>query len=212
MIRADLHTHSKMSPDGSLGINDYQAKLTSGILNCIAITDHDRIDFAVQTRAMLGKAIIVGQEITSREGEIIGLYLSKAVPAGLSAVETVKHIRGQGGLVYIPHPFETVRKGVPLEILDTIAKDVDIIETYNGRSLQNRGKQAIEWATTHHKTAASSSDAHGKLGWGKTYTILSALPQRETLLKLLAKGATHTQSTGLIGRLYPQFNRLRKKA
>lgn len=211
MIRIDLHTHSKASPDGSLSLDDYQAKLTSGKLNCIAITDHDRIDFAMKAQATLGSAIIVGQEITSSEGEIIGLYLTEAIPAGLSALETAEQIHKQGGLVYIPHPFETVRKGIRLETLDAIAKHVNIIETYNGRSMQNRGQQAVKWASKHHGAMASSSDAHGNLGWGKTYTILSALPQRQTLLQLLAQGTIHAQSTGLIGRLYPKFNRLRNR-
>lgn len=211
MIRIDLHTHSVASPDGSLNLNDYRIALTSGKLSSIAITDHDRIDFAVQARAALSEAIIVGEEITTLEGEIIGLYLTQLVPAGLSATETVQRIRKQGGLVYIPHPFETIRKGISPETLNKIAEQVDIIEVYNGRSLQNRGLSAAEWASTHHKAVASSSDAHGEIGWGKTYTILSLLPQRETLLELLAKGTIHAGSTGLIGRLYPKFNRLRKK-
>ncbi len=211
MSRVDLHTHSEVSPDGSLSLDDYRTAITSGKLDCIAITDHDRIDFAVQAQTTLGDAIIVGEEITTLDGEIIGLFLTQPIPAGLSVAETVQRIHTQGGLVYVPHPFETVRKGISLETLHQIAGSVDIIETYNGRSLQNRSQQARLWAKTHQKAGASSSDAHGKLGWGKTYTVLTIMPERENLVKLLTNGTSHRSSTGIIGRLYPKINRLRKR-
>ncbi|HSX07147.1 MAG TPA: PHP domain-containing protein [Candidatus Saccharimonadia bacterium] len=211
MIRADLHTHSQASPDGSLTLNDYRKMLSLSRLEYIAVTDHDRIDFALQAQATLGDRIIVGEEVTTTDGEIIGLYLHKAIPAGLSAAETIKHIRQQGGLVYIPHPFETVRKGITLDTLNEIADAVDIIEAYNGRSLQNRAKQAAQWAKRHQKATASSSDAHGRIGWGRTYTTLATTPQSESLVEILMTSTIDTRSTGFIGRLYPKLNRLRGK-
>jgi predicted metal-dependent phosphoesterase TrpH len=123
MPRVDLHTHSLASPDGALRAADYTVMLASGRLNYIAVTDHNRIDFALQLQAQLGPQIIVGEEITTTDGEIIGLYLHEVVPAGLSTLEAVQRIRQQGGLVYVPHPFETVRKGITAATLDTIATD-----------------------------------------------------------------------------------------
>ncbi|HSX05850.1 MAG TPA: PHP domain-containing protein [Candidatus Saccharimonadales bacterium] len=213
MPRIDLHTHSVASPDGNLTARDYQAMLASGRLNYIAITDHNRIDFALRLQAELGNLgthIIVGEEITTQDGEIIGLYLRQAVPAGLSAAETARRIHQQGGLVYVPHPFETVRKGISLASLDAIADLVDIIETYNGRNLQNRAATAQTWAAAHHKPGAASSDAHGKRGWGKTATVLPKKPSHENLVKTLQTASLDTHSTGLIGRLYPMLNRLRR--
>ncbi len=211
MIRADLHSHSQASPDGSLSLSDYRQALSSGRLDCIAITDHNQIEFALAAQAALGTAIIVGEEITTTKGEIIGLYLQRAIPAGLSIATTVEKIHEQGGLVYIPHPFETVRKGISLESLQAIAEAVDIVETYNGRSLQNHSKQAEQWAKNHQKAGASSSDAHGPIGWGKTYTILKTMPGRDSLVTLLTEGVLATHSTGIIGRLYPKINRLKGK-
>jgi predicted metal-dependent phosphoesterase TrpH len=176
----------------------------------IAVTDHNRIDFALELQKELGDAIIVGEEITALEGEIIGLYLTEVIPAGLSAIETTQRIHAQGGLVYIPHPFETVRKGLPLAILNEIADQVDIIETYNGRSMQNRASKAGTWASEHYVPGAASSDAHGRRGWGNTYSILAEEPTKETLVALIANATYNTQSTGLVGRLYPKLNRLRK--
>lgn len=211
MPRIDLHTHSTASPDGGLSAKDYARMLTSGRLNTIAVTDHDRIDFAVELQRELGNAIIIGEEITAQEGEIVGLYLSEVVPAGLSAIETMKHIHKQGGLVYIPHPFETARKGLPLETLNQVAALVDIVEVYNGRTMQNRAKRAKAWAVGHHTSGASSSDAHGPRGWGKTASIIAEQPTSSTLIRLLDAATHSTASTGLTGRLYPKYNRLIKR-
>lgn len=210
MFRADFHTHSVASPDGSLQARDYRSMLLSGRLNGVAVTDHNRIDFALDLQAELGSNIIVGEEITTLEGEVIGLYLTTAIPAGLSAMETARQIHIQGGLVYVPHPFETVRQGLSLEVLNTLVEQIDIIEIYNGRSMQNQASKAATWATEHYVPGAASSDAHGKHGWGNTYTALSTAPTKDTLVALLASATYNTKSTGLIGRLYPKLNRLRK--
>lgn len=186
--------------------------LESGGLDFIALTDHNSIEFAKKLREELSKKIIVGEEITAREGEIIGLFLSEVIPAGLTAAETVAKIHEQGGLVYIPHPFETVRKGLPLAALDAIAGQVDIIETHNGRAMfQNKGGQAKSWAEAHGKPTAVSSDAHGRAGWGKTYNIVAATLTRENLAALLANATYQKGFVGARGVLYPKFNRARKK-
>ncbi|HSX00151.1 MAG TPA: PHP-associated domain-containing protein [Patescibacteria group bacterium] len=212
MVRVDLHTHSIASPDGSLSEANYRALLMSERLHVIAVTDHNRIDFAQQLQAELGDSIIVGEEITALEGEIIGLYLQEAIPAGLSSIETVRRILAQRGIVYVPHPFETVRKGLPLAVLDEIADHVDVLETYNGRSIQDRSARATAWAAKHDIAGAASSDAHGIRGWGNTYSILAEAPSRDTLVDLLGHATYSTRSTGPIGRLYPKLNRIRKAA
>jgi len=163
----DLHTHSAASPDGSLSLEDYRTILQQGRLQCIAVTDHNTIEMAQQLQAALGECIIVGEEITTTEGEIIGLYLTETIPPMMTPTETVQAIEAQGGLVYIPHPFETVRKGVTAETLQTIANNVDIMEVHNGRAIfQNYSEHAMAWARTHNTPGAASSDAHGKAGWG----------------------------------------------
>jgi predicted metal-dependent phosphoesterase TrpH len=211
MYKVDLHTHSQQSPDGSLRQADYQSILDRGLLDVIAVTDHNSISFAQKLHAELGEKIIIGEEITAREGEIIGLYLQEVVPAGLSAAETADRIHKQGGLVYIPHPFETVRKGLPLPVLEGISESVDIVEVHNGRATQNKSSKATDWAKLYQLPGAASSDAHGKVGWGRTFSSINDVPSKENLAEQLVK-ATHTVgSPGLRGKLYPKFNRVRKK-
>jgi predicted metal-dependent phosphoesterase TrpH len=212
VIKVDLHTHSIASPDGSLTEADYHRMLKSGKLDCIAVTDHNTIAFAKELHEKLGDKIIIGEEIMTRDGEIIGLYLKKVVKPGLSASDTVEAIKKQGGLVYIPHPFETFRRGLQLTTLAAIADGVDIIETGNGRAVfQNKSRLAIPWALSHNVPGAASSDAHGWHGWGKTHTLLQKAPTRTTLVNLLGRAMYRVRPPGLRGILYPKLNRIRRR-
>lgn len=211
MLKADFHTHSIASPDGGMKPIDYRRALERGVLDYIAITDHNTTEMAMQLRGELGSRIIIGEEITTTKGEIIGLFLKETVPAGLSPSETVEHIREQGGLVYIPHPFETVRKGIGLHDLDEIAAQVDMIETHNGRAVfQNKSSAAQAWSERHGVLGVAGSDAHGVAGWGRTYTLVDRPPSPDNL-RLLKEAAYCVARPGLRGIAYPKFNRLRKK-
>lgn len=191
-------------------MRQYRTVLESGKLDCLAITDHNRIDFATQAKAQLGDRIIVGEEIMTNQGEIIGLFLNEQVKPGLTPVDTVKAIKAQGGLVYIPHPFETVRKGLHPAILETIQEDIDIIEVCNGRAfLQNRGEQALVWAKLNQVVPAASSDAHGIRGLGKTYTSVQEIPTAKNLTTLLASGMLQTHRPGIRSLLYPKYHKIR---
>lgn len=213
MFKIDLHTHSVASPDGSLATEHYRRALERGRLDCVAVTDHNTISFALELQKELGKSrVIIGEEITTSEGEIIGLYLKKVVPAGLTPAETVENIHRQGGLVYVPHPFETVRKGITMETLEEICSDVDIIEIRNGRAMfQNFAASAAAWAIAHDIPGAASSDAHGYAGWCRTYSVVTKMPTQRTLVSLLAHANHVAAFPGIWGMLYPKFNRLRKR-
>lgn len=211
-VRADFHTHSVASADGSLTLEHFRRMLKDGRLDAIAITDHDGVGFAQTAHEQLGPRIIVGEEVSTLEGELIGLFLQQAVPPGKPALATAQAIHDQGGLVYVPHPFETVRKGLPLRVLDEIAGEIDIVEVHNGRAVfQNRSAQARAWARQHGKAQAASSDAHGWHGWGNTYTELAEAPRRDTLVRMLTEARHDHGRVGARGILYPKFNRLRKK-
>lgn len=209
--KVDLHTHSTGSPDGGLTKRHYQFFLDNNLLDYIAITDHNRIDIAQQYQAELGGRIIVGEEVMTSEGELIGLHLSKLVEPGQTALATAEAIKAQGGLVYVPHPFETVRSGISEKTLEQIAAQVDIIEGYNGRAIfQNRGALARKWAAKLGVPIAASSDAHGRTGWGYTYSLLDAAPSRASLVSLL-KTASYSKGMVGIGVIYPKLNRLIRK-
>jgi predicted metal-dependent phosphoesterase TrpH len=212
MIKIDLHTHSVGSPDGGITLEEYARLLDDKVLDMIAVTDHDSIEQALAIQNKLGPRIIIGEEITSLEGEIIGLFLSQKVEPGLSALQTVQAIKSQGGLVYIPHPFETVRKGVTQAAIDSISDEIDIVEVYNGRAVfQNKGPQALTWARLNNKIGAASSDAHGLKGVGTTYSSVETVPVKESFLEVLKTARLTTKRPPLLSLFYPKYNRFRAK-
>lgn len=212
MIKIDLHTHSSASPDGGLSQQEYMQLIGDNTLDYVAITDHNAVHFAQDLHSALGDKIIVGEEIMTDNGELVGLFLKSEVRPGMPVRATAEAIKAQGGLVYVPHPFETIRKGISAKALDSIADLVDIVEVYNGRAVvQNRGPQAAVWARLHQKATAASSDAHGIKGVGTAYTTIKEVPSAQNLIALLHTGHLSMKRPPLRSLLYPKVHRLRKK-
>lgn len=210
--KIDLHTHSVASPDGGISLQQYRHVLETGLLDCIAITDHNRTDFAQEAREALGERIIIGEEVMTSRGEIIGLFLDEVISPGMSPEDTIAAIRAQDGVVYIPHPFETIRKGLHPAALEIIRKHVDILEAVNGRAfLQNHSEQALVWAKLNGLPGAASSDAHGIHGLGRTYTTVTEMPNHDNLVRLLSSGTLRTRRPSTRSLLYPKLNKIKKR-
>lgn len=210
--KIDLHTHSEGSHDGGITPYEYQKILENNTVDYIAVTDHNTIDTALKIQDTLGEKIIVGEEIMTADGEIIGLFLHKPIPAELPLKKAIQLIKDQGGIVYAPHPFETLRKGIHPELLDEHSEDIDVIEVCNGRAvLQNRSAQAVVWSRLNHVAGAASSDAHGVSGVGTTYTLVDTPPTRDNLASILRQGRLITDRPPLRSLLYPKYHTLRKK-
>lgn len=212
MFKVDLHTHSEASPDGGITAQQYAHALSSGMLDMIAITDHNSVSYAQDVQSQLGDKVIVGEEIMTADGEIVGLYLKEVIEPGLSAQETCRRIKAQHGLVYIPHPFETVRKGLHPAKLEEIQKLVDIIEVCNGRAIrQNHGSKAVVWSKLNRVPGAASSDAHGIRGLGRTFTRCKQLPTKSTLVDQIGAATLITERPTVRALLYPKYHRARRK-
>jgi predicted metal-dependent phosphoesterase TrpH len=133
-----------------------------------AITDHNEVWGAKAVKALVESdpecdlTIIVGEEVSTNEGEIIGLFLQEEVEAGLSAAETIKQIRAQGGLVLLPHGFDPMKRfRLKSEVRQQLAAEFDIIETFNSRISQPRWNEtAVIWAKENRKLMSGGSDAH----------------------------------------------------
>jgi len=208
--KVDLHTHSIISQDGGITASQYEKVLQSGDLDCIAITDHNETSFARIMQKKLGNRIIIGEEITTTEGEIIGLYLSETIPGGISVEEAVASIKHQGGLVYIPHPFEIFRKGLRRNVAQRIISDSDIVEVFNGRGrFRGKPKLAEKFAAQNKLLQAASSDAHGAKGLGYTGCLLTDMPTQKTLKELLTKAILDKTYSPLYTFLYPAWNSIR---
>jgi predicted metal-dependent phosphoesterase TrpH len=105
-LKTVIHVHTHYSFDSNLSPGELVAAARREGVGCVAITDHDEIRGALEARRIARDLrIIVGEEVSTREGHVLGLFLEERIPPGLSALETIKRIRGQGGLVLAPHPF-----------------------------------------------------------------------------------------------------------
>lgn len=162
-VKVALHVHTIYSPCAETRIEDIETYCVSNEIGVVAITDHDTISGALALQAAVRELrVIIGEEIRSRDGEIVGLFLTSEIEPGLSAMETCERIKAQGGLVYVPHPFDAfkinrLRKAALIEVLDM----VDIIEIWNGKAnLPVFNQFANRFAEERYKVKAVGSDAH----------------------------------------------------
>jgi predicted metal-dependent phosphoesterase TrpH len=176
----DLHCHTRASFDCLSAPRDVVRAAADRGLTHLAITDHDRIDGALEAReaAPAGLTVIVGEEIRTEEGDLIALFLDHAVPPGLSALETIAAIREQGGLVGIPHPFDRLRGSLLRDArMAALAGHVDWVETHNARIMVGDGNErAAAFALEHDLPGVAVSDAHSVMEVGVAYTALAGDP------------------------------------
>jgi len=194
----DLHCHSAASFDSVASTQALMAKARRIGLTHLAITDHERVDGALRARdaAPDDLAVIVGEEVRSADGDLIGLYLERAVPPGLSAAETAAAIRDQGGIVGLPHPFDRYRSsgGSRAEEarrgLDALASVVDYVEVHNARAYRDANPRAAAFARDHGLPGTASSDAHSVMELGVSQTVVEGHVEDAASLLAALAGAT----------------------
>lgn len=159
--RVDLHTHTDHSHDCLSRAAQVVARAEEVGLDRIAITDHNEIDGALEARALDPRRVIVGEEVRTAEGlDLIGLFLTRHIPPGGTFEEVAAEIRGQGGVVYLPHPFDRHR-GTTEGFLDGVVDWVDAVEALNARVHEPaRNARATAWARARGLPVGAGSDAH----------------------------------------------------
>ena len=174
----DLHCHTARSFDSlSDPVKVARAAAERGITH-LAITDHDRIDGALEARdrAPAGLTVIVGEEVRTADGDIVALWIDEAVPPGLSAAETIDRIHAQGGLAGVPHPFDRFRGSAARDgeaRLAPIAPLLDYMEAFNARvPYGGANERAAAFAREHGIPGVAVSDAHTIMEVGVAYTVL----------------------------------------
>jgi predicted metal-dependent phosphoesterase TrpH len=171
LLKADFHMHTGYSPDSAMAPEKLVARCLKVGLNCIAVTDHNTIEGALEVRKIAPFLVIIGEEVASSEGEITGLFLTEDVPRGLTALETARRIKEQGALVSIPHPFDRFRGSVIIkQALEGILPHIDIVEAFNARNnLDSDNRKAYEFAHQNGLLISGVSDAHTPFELGRTY-------------------------------------------
>ena len=174
-LTIDLHVHTSYSPCSNLSLRTIEKVALKRGLDCLAITDHNTIAGALELKSLASQLmVIVAEEIRTREGEIIGYFLTDTIPPALSVRETIQEIKRQGGLVSIPHPFDTLRTSrLGRAVLEEIISEVDMIEVFNSRDLlQNTDAEFIEAWKNKGVVPVVGSDAHQRWEIGKSYMIM----------------------------------------
>ncbi len=217
----DLHAHSSASFDSLSDPNKMIKKAIRVGLTHLAITDHERIDGAQRARELSppGLQIIVGEEVRTAEGDMLGLFLERVVPPGLSAAETAAAIREQGGLVGLPHPFDGFRSsggskaeggsGDAEQTLEALAAIVDYVETHNARAYRDANPLAAAFAARHGLPGVASSDAHSITELGIASTVLpGSFTTTEELRALLPRAELITGRASYYVRLWTPVAKL----
>ncbi|HEY2651298.1 MAG TPA: PHP domain-containing protein, partial [Solirubrobacteraceae bacterium] len=169
LIDVDLHMHTDHSYDCATPVEVLLAEARARGLGAIAITDHNEISGAHEARAKAeGIKVIVAEEVkTAGQGEVIGLFIEDKIPRGLTLRETIAEIKRQGGLVYIPHPFDRLHSVPDYEHLLPVLDQIDAIEVFNPRvAIAEFNDEAVRFAAKYRIPAGAGSDAHVPQGLG----------------------------------------------
>ena len=213
MIKVDMHVHTKYSKDSILSLERLFIVCRKRGIDCIAVTDHNTIKGALEFQKRFnGVKVIVGEEIESRAGEIIGLFLQEEVSPGLSAGKTIVSIKKQGGLVYLPHPFDRCRRApIKLKSIEPFWDEIDIVEVFNSRSLiSSWSEKALELAKEKKKPFGIGSDAHSEKEVGKSLAEMEDFNSPVEFVDNLTQAKIKKKKTSLMLRLSVRAVRLAK--
>jgi predicted metal-dependent phosphoesterase TrpH len=205
LIDVDLHMHTDHSGDCETPVEVLLATARERGLGAIAVTDHNEISGALAAREMaremdVGVKVIVGEEVkTADQGEVIGLFIEELIPRGMSLQETVAEIRRQGGLVYVPHPFDRLHSVPDYEHLLKIVADVDAIEVFNPRvAIGAFNDEAARFADKYRIVAGAGSDSHVAQGLGSVRIRMREFDGPAEFLQSLRDADIITRPTSLL--------------
>jgi glycosyltransferase involved in cell wall biosynthesis len=168
-VHVDLHMHTDHSPDCATPVDTLLDTAKRVGLGAIAITDHNEISGALEARERAnGIKVIVAEEVkTADQGEVIGLFIEEKIPRGMTLQETIAEIRRQGGLIYVPHPFDRMHAVPDYEHLLEVVEDIDAMEVFNPRvAFSAFNEEAARFAAKYRIVAGAGSDSHVAQGLG----------------------------------------------
>lgn len=186
-----MHSHTMWSGDCTTTPDELLHAVAATGIDVLCITDHNSVAGAKRLVDELPCRVVVGEEIRIGQGELIGLFLDEAVPPGLSATDTARAIRDQGGVVYVPHPFDPMRNALAPHLIDELAEAglIDAFEVRNAKtSLESLNRKAADYASRHGLLAGAGSDAHVPDALGAAYVEMPDFANGSDFLAALAGG------------------------
>lgn len=186
-----MHFHSMWSGDCTTTPEEIEDAVVVSGIDVLCLTDHNTVNGAIDLARELSCRVVVGEELRTGRGEIIGLFLQERIPLGVSPVEAAQRIRDQGGLVYIPHPFDPMRANLHRESLEELSELglVDAIEVFNAKtSLQALNADARAHAERFGLGMGAGSDGHVAEALGAAFVEVPDFDGAEEFVASLAKG------------------------
>jgi predicted metal-dependent phosphoesterase TrpH len=191
----ELHSHTLWSKDCVVIFETIIQLCAERGIDRIAITDHNTADGALAMQKIAPDLVIVGEEIMTSKGELLGYFMRESIPPGLSPAETIKRLRDQGAVISVSHPYDRLRKGAWEEAdLRAIIGQVDAIEIFNSRCIYKvDNEKAAMFANANHLIGTVGSDAHSRSEYGKALIRMQPFEGSGDFLESLkaAQGNAH---------------------
>ncbi len=173
-VRVDSHLHTVESGDAVTTIDDLADQVRRNQLDVVCVTDHNVTKAAVAAAERgIGARVVIGEEIRTRHGDVIGLFLTERIPYVLPLAEVTGLIRAQGGLIYLPHPFDPGRSSLG-DTAEQLCRDglADVVEVFNAKVEDPDlvfNSRAADLASRYGLPGGAGSDAHDPEGIGAAY-------------------------------------------
>lgn len=200
MIKAIFHIHTEYSNHGNILIDDLEKVCIDNKIDVVFITEHNTIQPAKEAQKLFKKTkIVIGEEIRTSEGEIIGIFLKNEILSGLAPEETISLIRAQGGIAVVPHPYDILRfETIQPRALNRILHSIDIIEIFNSRNIfQNANKRADNLANEYNKYKIVGSDAHTRSELTNSLIFMEDFTSSKEFMNCLPKAKFVCRKSGL---------------
>jgi hypothetical protein len=204
MIKVEMHCHTYFSQDGFITPKTLTNQCSKKQIGSVCITDHNLLRGATEFAGKTPVRIIPGEEVATGQGDLIGLFLKEEILPGLGVRKTIEKIKAQGGIVYLPHPFDEFRKSaVKLKDAEEIKGLLDVVEVFNSRTFNPRyNAMALEFSRENNITTAVGSDAHHPLELGRSYMEMNDFDGPESFLESLRDATCFVKKCPFVLRAY----------
>ncbi len=213
MLKADLHVHSQYSMDCDTPLEKIISRCKEVGIGCIAIADHGTAEGGLKLQKLAPFKVIVAEEVLTPHGEIMGMFLKETIPSGITAEAAIARIHEQGGLVCIPHPFDTFRQSALTNtLLDGLIEQIDVIEIFNARTLLKRfSTKAQAFARKYGIPGSAGSDAHTPQEIGNAFVEMPDFQNNDEFLQALKKGRVLGHKTSPLIHVSSALTRVKKR-
>jgi predicted metal-dependent phosphoesterase TrpH len=202
LLKVELHCHSCYSKDSNLRLERLVVACRRAGVDVVALTDHNDIAGAMRLRELApeGLTVIVGEEIATADGDLIGLFLHERIAPRLPILETIGQIRAQGGLVMVPHPFDRLRhEAMGGAVLERIKDDVDFVETFNARCVFAADNEAAaQFVAANGLHGYVCSDAHWRSEYGNATCLIEPFTTATEFAQNLRRAKFETKRANML--------------